>query len=128
MLDGRHSTGATADEPLQCAPMELRPFRSIRFSPRVVRARGLSAVFAPPYDQISPPGLERLYASAPENIVRITFRRRDEEDPYAGAAKTLADWLICPEPSVPPCSDWPIWPTSWFAVLSMDPPSPPPCM
>ena len=73
--------------------MELRPFRSIRFSPRVIRARGLSAVFAPPYDQISPLGLERLYGSAPENIVRITFRRKDEEDPYAGAAKTLADWL-----------------------------------
>jgi len=73
--------------------MELRPFRSIRFSPRVLRARGLASVFAPPYDQISPLGQERLYGSAPENIVRITFRRRDEEDSYAGAAKTLADWL-----------------------------------
>ncbi len=73
--------------------MELRPFRSIRFSPRVLKARGLSAVFAPPYDQISPLGQERLYASAPENIVRITCRRKDGEDPYAGAAKTLGDWL-----------------------------------
>jgi len=72
--------------------MELRPFRSIRFSPRVVRARGLSAVFAPPYDQISPLGQERLYAQAPENIVRITYRKKDE-DAYAGAARTLADWL-----------------------------------
>ncbi len=73
--------------------MELRPFRSIRFSPRVLKARGLSAVFAPPYDQISPLGGERLYAQAPENIVRITCRRKDGEDPYAGAAQTLADWL-----------------------------------
>jgi uncharacterized protein (DUF1015 family) len=73
--------------------MELRPFRSIRFSPRVLKARGLSAVFAPPYDQISPLGSERLYAQAPENIVRVTCRRKDEGDPYAGAAKTLADWL-----------------------------------
>ncbi len=73
--------------------MELRPFRSIRFSPRVLRERGLSAVFAPPYDQISPLGQERLYAQAPENIVRVTWRKRDEADPYAGAAKTLADWL-----------------------------------
>ncbi len=73
--------------------MELRPFRSIRFSPRVLRERGLSAVFAPPYDQISPLGQERLYAQAPENIVRVTYRKRDEADPYAGAAKTLADWL-----------------------------------
>jgi len=73
--------------------MELRPFRSIRFSERVLKARGLSAVFAPPYDQISPLGQERLYAQAPENIVRITCRRKEDDDPYAGAAKTLADWL-----------------------------------
>jgi uncharacterized protein (DUF1015 family) len=73
--------------------MELRPFRSIRFSERVLKARGLSAVFAPPYDQISPLGQERLYAQAPENIVRITSRKREGDDPYAGAAKTLADWL-----------------------------------
>ncbi len=73
--------------------MELRPFRSIRFSQRVLKARGLSAVFAPPYDQISPSGQERLYARAPENIVRITYRKRDGEDPYAGAAQTLSQWL-----------------------------------
>jgi uncharacterized protein (DUF1015 family) len=73
--------------------MELRPFRSIRFSPRVLRERTLSAVFAPPYDQISPEKRDRLYAQAPENIVRITSRRKDEDDPYAGAAGTLTDWL-----------------------------------
>jgi uncharacterized protein (DUF1015 family) len=73
--------------------MELRPFRSIRFSPRVLKARGLSSVFAPPYDQISPLGQERFYAAAPENIVRVTFRKRDEADVYAGAAKQLSDWL-----------------------------------
>ena len=73
--------------------MELRPFRSIRFSPRVLSARGLSAVFAPPYDQISPAVQDRLYAAAPENIVRVIFRRRDGEDVYAGAAKELSAWL-----------------------------------
>jgi uncharacterized protein (DUF1015 family) len=73
--------------------MELRPFRSIRFSPRVLRQRTLSAVFAPPYDQISPDKQRRLYEQAPENIVRITCRRRDEEDPYVGAASTLSEWL-----------------------------------
>jgi len=73
--------------------MELRPFRSIRFSPRVLKARGLAAVFAPPYDQISPLGSERLYGLAPENIVRITCRKKDDGDVYAGAGKTLADWL-----------------------------------
>jgi uncharacterized protein (DUF1015 family) len=73
--------------------MELRPFRSIRFSERVLKARGLSAVFAPPYDQISPLGQERLYAQAPENIVRVTFPKKDGEDPYGAAAQTLAGWL-----------------------------------
>jgi uncharacterized protein (DUF1015 family) len=73
--------------------MDLRPFRSIRFSPRVLKARGLSTVFAPPYDQIPPARQDALYAQAPENIVRITCRRKDDEDQYAGAAKTLADWL-----------------------------------
>ncbi len=73
--------------------MELRPFRSIRFSPRVIGERGLSNVFAPPYDQISPERLDQLYARAPENIVRVTYPKKEGEDPYAGAAKTLADWL-----------------------------------
>jgi len=73
--------------------MELRPFRSIRYSPRVLSVRGLSAVFAPPYDQIGPAVLDRLYASAPENIVRVTYRRREGEDPYGDAAKELSGWL-----------------------------------
>jgi uncharacterized protein (DUF1015 family) len=73
--------------------MELRPFRSIRFSPRVIRERGLSNVFAPPYDQISPERQDQLYARAPENIVRVTYPKKEGPDPYAEAAKTLADWL-----------------------------------
>jgi len=73
--------------------MELRPFRSIRYAPRVLSARGLSAVFAPPYDQIGPAVQERLYASAPENIVRVTYRKREGEDPYADAAQQLSGWL-----------------------------------
>lgn len=72
--------------------MELRPFRSIRFSPRVIRERGLSTVFAPPYDQISPALQENLYAQAPENIVRVIYPKRDG-DPYAAAAATLSGWL-----------------------------------
>ena len=73
--------------------MELRPFRSIRFSPRVIRERGLSDVFAPPYDQISPERQDQLYARAPENIVRVTYPKKEGEDPFAGAARTLTDWL-----------------------------------
>ena len=73
--------------------MELRPFRSIRFSPRVLQQRGLSEVFAPPYDQISPALHEKLYARAPENIVRITHPKRNGQDPYPEAAATLARFL-----------------------------------
>lgn len=73
--------------------MELRPFRSIRFSPRVLRQRGLSDVFAPPYDQISPALQATLYARAPENIVRITHPKKDVEDPYRAAAATLSGFL-----------------------------------
>jgi uncharacterized protein (DUF1015 family) len=73
--------------------MELRPFRSIRFSPRVIRERGLSSLFAPPYDQISAELQDELYRRAPENIVRITHPKKDVADPYTEAAKTQADWL-----------------------------------
>lgn len=73
--------------------MELRPFRSLRFSPRVLRERGLSAVFAPPYDQISPALQEALYARAPENIVRVTCPRKDGGNPYQDAASALARFL-----------------------------------
>jgi uncharacterized protein (DUF1015 family) len=73
--------------------MELRPFRSIRFSHRVIRQRGLSEVFAPPYDQISPALQERLYGQAPENIVRITHPKRDGGNSYAAAAATLSAFL-----------------------------------
>lgn len=73
--------------------MELRPFRSLRFSSRVLARRGLSAVFAPPYDQISPALQESLYARAPENIVRVTYPKKDAEDPYRDAAAALSGFL-----------------------------------
>jgi uncharacterized protein (DUF1015 family) len=74
--------------------MELRPFRSLRFSSRVLRQRGLSAVFAPPYDQISPALQETLYARAPENIVRVSFPKKDGNgNPYQDATVTLLAFL-----------------------------------
>src|SRR5262249_43872797 len=72
--------------------MELRPFRSLRFSARVLRERGLSAVFAPPYDQISPALQESLYARAPENIVRVTYPKKDG-NPYQDATVSLLAFL-----------------------------------
>jgi uncharacterized protein (DUF1015 family) len=73
--------------------MELRPFRSVRYSARTIRERGLSALFAPPYDQLDAARRDALYARAPENIVRVTSRKPEEPDPYAGAASTLSAWL-----------------------------------
>ncbi len=73
--------------------MELRPFRSLRFSARVLGQRGLSAVFAPPYDQIGPALQETLYARAPENIVRVTYPRKGAGNPYQDATETLAGFL-----------------------------------
>ncbi|HEY1251754.1 MAG TPA: DUF1015 domain-containing protein [Thermoanaerobaculia bacterium] len=72
--------------------MELRPFRSLRFSSRVLRERGLAAVFAPPYDQISPALQESLYARAPENIVRVTYPKKDG-NPYQDATVSLLAFL-----------------------------------
>jgi uncharacterized protein (DUF1015 family) len=73
--------------------MELRPFRSLRFSSRVLRERGLAAVFAPPYDQISPALQETLYARAPENIVRVTHPKKGAGNPYQDATVTLLAFL-----------------------------------
>jgi uncharacterized protein (DUF1015 family) len=73
--------------------MELRPFRSLRFSSRVLRQRGLSAVFAPPYDQISPALQDTLYARAAENIVRVTFPKKLEGNPYQDATVSLLAFL-----------------------------------
>jgi hypothetical protein len=62
--------------------VELRPYRAIRYSPRVLADRGLSELIAPPSDPASVSA-----ARAPENIALITART-----PQA-AAETLRSWL-----------------------------------
>jgi uncharacterized protein (DUF1015 family) len=59
--------------------VELRPFRSIRYSRATIEERGLSALIAPP---------RRVESPAPGNIARLTFA----EDADA-AAKTHQNWL-----------------------------------
>ena len=59
--------------------MELRPFRSIRYSRATIEERGLSALIAPP---------RRVESAAPGNIARLAFA----DDPDA-AAKTYQNWL-----------------------------------
>ncbi len=65
--------------------MELRPFRSIRYSRATIAERGLASLIAPPQDTdaaaAAPP-------PAPGNIARLT----SAEDPEV-AATTLKNWL-----------------------------------
>jgi uncharacterized protein (DUF1015 family) len=70
--------------------MEIRPFRAYRYAGDA--ARDVSAVVAPPYDQISPETQDHLYAMHPHNIVRVTFPR-DADDKYRGARGVLDRWL-----------------------------------
>jgi uncharacterized protein (DUF1015 family) len=60
--------------------VELRPFRSIRYSRATIAERGLPSLIAPP--DASPD------SDAPENIARLT----SGDDPEAAAA-TLRDWI-----------------------------------
>lgn len=66
----------------------FRPFSGLRYDPAVVGDP--AAVAAPPYDVIDPAERDRLYAQSPYNVVRIDLSR--EADPYASAARTLAQW------------------------------------
>ena len=66
--------------------MEIRPLRGYRYAGSV--AREISAVVAPPYDQISPETQDRLYAMSPHNIVRVTYPK-DAADKYRDARDAL---------------------------------------
>jgi len=69
--------------------MEIRPLRGYRYAGA---ARDISAVVAPPYDQISPEAQERLYAMSSHNIVRASYPK-DSADKYQGARAALDGWL-----------------------------------
>jgi uncharacterized protein (DUF1015 family) len=62
--------------------MNIRPFRGYRYG--IGRARDVSKVVAPPYDQIGPETQAHLYAMSPENIVRVTLPRAEVEPPPGG--------------------------------------------
>src|SRR4030095_5097853 len=70
--------------------MEIRPFRGYRGAGAA--PRDVSAVVAPPYDQISPETQDRLYAMSPHNIVRASYPR-DAAEKYLGARAVLDRWL-----------------------------------
>jgi uncharacterized protein (DUF1015 family) len=50
----------------------------------------VTAVVAPPYDQVTPEMQDRLLAMSPDNVVRITLPPADR---YDGARETLDRWL-----------------------------------
>jgi uncharacterized protein (DUF1015 family) len=70
--------------------MEIRPLRGYRYAGDA--GRDVSAVVAPPYDQISPEAQDRLYAMSPHNIVRVTYPI-GADDRYRAARGVLDGWL-----------------------------------
>src|SRR4029078_649075 len=72
--------------PLESRRMELRPFRSLRYSPEVVSLRGMSALVAPPSERISAEEKTQLLPAATENIAHALSWE-------TGAGETLKAWL-----------------------------------
>jgi len=70
--------------------MEIKPLRGYRYGGDT--RRDMSAVVAPPYDQISPESQERLYAMSPHNIVRVSYPK-EAADKYREARQVLDRWL-----------------------------------
>ena len=70
------------------APVKIRPLRGFRYG--IGRVSDVSAVVAPPYDQITPDMRERLIAMSPDNVVRITL---PPEGRYDEARRVLDRWL-----------------------------------
>ncbi|HLF13557.1 MAG TPA: DUF1015 domain-containing protein [Bacteroidota bacterium] len=65
----------------------VKPFAALRYDPAKVDP---GRVMAPPYDVIDDRLREALYGRDPRNIVRLILGKGD--DPYADAARDLADW------------------------------------
>lgn len=91
--------------------MRIHPFRAYRYNP--AKVQDLSAVAAPPYDQIDPEIQAALYARHPWNVVRITFGRDEPGDDgarnkYRRAREYLDRWIAeqifiqDPEPALYP--------------------------
>jgi uncharacterized protein (DUF1015 family) len=68
--------------------VKIRPFRGYRYG--IGRVRDVTAVVAPPYDQITPETQQRLLSLSPDNVVRITLPPGNR---YEAARETLDRWL-----------------------------------
>jgi uncharacterized protein (DUF1015 family) len=72
--------------------VRIKPLRGYRY--RIGQGRDVSAVAAPPYDQITAELQGRLYAMSPDNIVRVTLTRDEPGgDRYQTARAVLDRWL-----------------------------------
>ena len=76
--------------------MRVEPFRGYRYNP--AKVPDLSAVLAPPYDQIDEAIQAELYARDPWNVVRITYGREEPGDDggqnkYLRARAYLDRWI-----------------------------------
>jgi uncharacterized protein (DUF1015 family) len=79
-------------EDLPARPLQLAPFRALRFSSD--RVPDLAAVTCPPYDVIGDNGIASWEAADPHNVVRLILPRPGaDEDRYAHAARDLRSWL-----------------------------------
>src|SRR5260221_3407322 len=67
---------------------QAEPLRALHYN--LEKTGGLQRVLAPPYDVIDDEQRAELEARSPYNVVRIDLP--EGEDPYAEAARTLADW------------------------------------
>jgi uncharacterized protein (DUF1015 family) len=67
---------------------QVEPLRALHYN--LEKTDGLQRVVAPPYDVIDDEQRAELEARSPYNVVRIDLPQG--EDPYAEAARTLADW------------------------------------
>ncbi|MFQ6035838.1 MAG: DUF1015 domain-containing protein [Sedimentisphaerales bacterium] len=76
--------------------MEIKPFRALRFDPKVVGDAG--KCIAPPFDVIGPAEQQQLYEKSEYNIVRIirgktTASDNDSNNQYTRAADYLNRWI-----------------------------------
>ncbi len=72
--------------------MNVKPFGGYRYAEAT--GADVSAVVAPPYDQIDAPTQDTLLAMSPHNVVRITLPRDEPDvDRYPAARHVLDAWL-----------------------------------
>jgi len=76
---------------------ELRPFKGIRYNPRLVKD-DLASVCAPPYDVITPEMQDKLYGQSPYNIVKLILGKTagddtDSNNRYTRARDLFYEWI-----------------------------------